>query len=959
MSEKLWLIKDKKGRIQGPYSESQICEFIELGKYDSNSFVSSYPYGKWKPLSTQTSFYEALLKVLDPKKKKEKETEESTEAEEEVLEPTVIFSKPIKKISKLKKNIKIQFSRLREAQLQEEEEEEKSQIIDMEDAQEAYLQTLFKALRIPLLVCSLLVLVLVFVFFNKDSKTFKKNQVHLLAPEKKEAEKKEAEMSPLEREQKFKKVALLYLKSSSSYYIKAQNQLVSFLERAPNDKQGYVQLCLIHLELWPFSYQDSTDKKALIATKNQINQIDKGGIYSGLCRAVEMIINGKYKRVLAVLETSLEALKEDTELSPVFFYYLKAKVLVALGRGTEAISYLEAVQKLLPNWVNPFLLQAHIFYNKENYSFATKVYQKIISISPENQEAQLRLGVIEYKFFKKIEKSEKRLTSAFANLSEFINPQVLTEAYVVLAEIALKQNKHAKALKHAKKAYSLDPSNTQMAHIISQGEGKEMLQKAQMSERDLIYRGDILVGEGKCAEAQVFYKKAFLENKKNALAALRMAKCFWKSGISGQAIRWLKRATLADSQVMEVYFLLAEYLSKTYSFEEASEVLNVARQKNPNNYEVFKGYALLAYRQKNYTLAINYGKRALKLYSYDSDLYVILSKAYQALGKTEAEHYALKAIEEDINNVSAHIAYALSLEGFLNGENYFKKLISSYPFVREYRQALGEYYYNNNKLEEAEYLLSKLLSEDANFKPAHIYLARVNSQFFEIHKNKKRFELAKYHFYKTSLLDPSDSEALFYLAQLYMLNEQHSAAEDIFRQILQINSNYPLIHYSIGRVNLLQGGEENLQRAIAQFQIEIEKNPKLSAPYILLGDTYKKKAEDTIEANEKRIHYEKCTKAYQKAVKLRPKDSSLYSVLIKCYVMSGELDSALQFALKLQRSKERSGVSSLYRELGYLYELKGEYVKAKEKYEEYFSLNPGAPDREQITLRLNRYFNKK
>ncbi|MCY4513080.1 MAG: tetratricopeptide repeat protein, partial [Bdellovibrionales bacterium] len=248
------------------------------------------------------------------------------------------------------------------------------------------------------------------------------------------------------------------------------------------------------------------------------------------------------------------------------------------------------------------------------------------------------------------------------------------------------------------------------------------------------------------------------------------------------------------------------------------------------------------------------------------------------------------------------------------------------------------------------------LAQSPNFKPAHIYLGRVYGHFAVQTEDGKILDEAITHFLKASLLDPADPESLFHMGRLYMDVKKYSAAEDQFEKVIKLNENYPLIHYYIGSANFLQGGKDNLERALKAGKIETQKNPNLAGAYILLGKIHKTKAEKETTPREKRVQFELCKQEYQKAVRLRPKDVSLYISLVSCYVGSGETDSALQIIKQFVKGEGTSGYAELYQLQGKIYEMKGDYQSAGVAYERYFGLNPGAPDRGQIENRLKPYY---
>ena len=66
-----------------------------------------------------------------------------------------------------------------------------------------------------------------------------------------------------------------------------------------------------------------------------------------------------------------------------------------------------------------------------------------------------------------------------------------------------------------------------------------------------------------------------MDGEKNAVVAVKIAKCYWTLSFSDQAIKWLKKAINANSVMMEAYVLMAEYYSEQYDF--------LQRGKNPSN----------------------------------------------------------------------------------------------------------------------------------------------------------------------------------------------------------------------------------------------------------------------------------------------------------------------------------------------------------------------------------------
>ncbi len=967
---KQWLIKNKNGNILGPYSEKEIGFHIEEGKFKGEELLSSYPVGKWKPISSQPFFYEKILAKLNeqnksaPPSEKFKSIEQSSTAKgslgDEIIEPTRIVDprdkdSSTKKMEK-KKRVKIKLSEKFKKDVLS--EEENSEIIEMEDIKDKFIDRLKISLKTPVLILiGLSIAAFAFLFQDKENRSEKKIRLLPIRKTIKPWTNKELK-SKLQNGMK------AYLSGTVSNYLNAQSQYVQILEGHPDKVEIYSYLCLVYLEIWPFAYQDTKDQNALKRALNLVSKKNPSGIYSDLCRSVQALIDKNPEKSLRITNNVLDEAENKVSL---FFYYLKAKALKALNRTIEANNYLESVYQLQQEWIAPYMLGAQIFYEKKQYDLSAKLYQKVLHLFPKHNSAGLKMGILEYKYFKKYNNSERRLKSILLDLNEPIKPDILIEAYIALANIYLKQNNRSEVVKYANKAYALYPNHPDVMNLKQKLGQEGDFKDTQVKSWALIYKGDLLVNQGNCSKALENFKKAYTaDNKRNAPAALKAAQCYWQMGFSGQAIRWLRRSINADSKMIEAYFLLSDYLSALYDFESAKEILAAVKNKQPSNFDLFKAYALLSFRQEQYTATVAYAKRSLDFYTSDTEVYILLSKAHRALNEShKAFSYAERAIQEDMNNISAQITYALSLQLAYNERKtikYLKDLVSHFPRITDYSQALGKFYFELNMYEEAEAIFKGIIEKNKNFKPAYIFLGKIYSNLSDKEGSRtgEKYEKALQYFLEASLLDISDPEPIFFTAQTYMNHKEHQMAENEFEKVLQMNPNYPLIHYYIGKINFLQEGEENLEKALKYAKTQSAKNPNHYLPYKLAGDIYRVISQGAFEDPQERLAtYELCTKEYQKALKYLKTDTETSIGLIECYKGSGNMDSALQLALQLVKEEGLSGYPQFYKEIGSIFEAKNQYEKARAYYSTYFSLIPGAEDRKIIETRINKLIDEK
>ena len=960
--ENLWLIKDRKGRIQGPFSAKEVEAQIEEGRFQGGELFSPYPLGRWRPLSAHPGFYEKILSRLSAPPGSGEGRKPGAAAfapgeEEEAAEPTVVIPQDPQRASqkkapagaeKKRKKVRISFER----------PEEKSEIIEMERNTAAARTGILGQRRGPLkILLALVALAAASPFFLAEKKSGRNDQIRLAGPGS--GAGPAPALTKDQARRKMKKAVAHYMEDTVPGYLKAQALLSQILEGRPGFKPGYSYLCLAHLELWPFSHQDTRDRRVMAAALNRISKIDRGGVYAGLCSAVSALIKNQQGKALLIINSSLNALGSSP---PGFFYYLKARALSKTKKKKEAKLYLKEVYKELPKWIAPRMLEAGLYYEDGRFALAAEKYRLAASIAPNHKAAALRLAALEYRQGKSAAKSEKRLRPILNSLSELIDPRILSEAHEAMAQILRRLNEKGEALKHAKKAYALDPGSASISSLVSSLGGKAAAAGGErLKTRQMIYRGDILAGQRRCRKAREYFKKAWeADGRRNALAAVKMAKCLRREGSAGQAVSWLRRATAADPMMAEAYFLLADYLSEQYNFEAARKALKAAERSRPSRYEILKSHALLAFRRKIYSHAVSYAEQAAKAYSADPEIHALLHDAHHAMGNGAAAFKAAeRAVAEDVNSVPGQIAYARALGsayGFGRGESYFKKLTREFPRILEYRQAYGEYFFDHEKYDGAREIFERLSSLRPNFKPAHVYLGRIYGFFGRRDRDEAQFQEGLEHLLKASLLDVSDPEPLFYRGWIYMQAERFRSAEDQFEKVLQLNPNYPQISYYIGMANFLQGGGENLDRALSGAKAEIQKNPRFSKALVLAGDVYRKKAEGAFDdLYRKRANYEMCAREYQKSLRLVKGDSDLYVKLIGCYRGAGDFDSAIQIANEIIENGEAAGNPEIYRQLGSIHEAKGDYEKAPSVYRIYFSLRPNAEDRREIESRLKSY----
>ena len=61
---KNWIVKDVLDHVHGPYETEEILSQIENGTLTGDEFISSYPEGTWKQISSEPEFFDYMLAAL-------------------------------------------------------------------------------------------------------------------------------------------------------------------------------------------------------------------------------------------------------------------------------------------------------------------------------------------------------------------------------------------------------------------------------------------------------------------------------------------------------------------------------------------------------------------------------------------------------------------------------------------------------------------------------------------------------------------------------------------------------------------------------------------------------------------------------------------------------------------------------------------------------------------------------
>ena len=934
-SSRRWIIRDAQGRIEGPFTTEKVLYKIGRGEFSGDESVAHYPDDKWIPISQDPQFYDRLLEVLaqSPRQAEDEDTHVFEFTQPEPILPKDPQPEPPQEPADLdvESEPRPDFNKtpVREPQIDEppssarrvkkkRRRERRPEDIELVDVRPEVLKLAIRRARLPLFVAVLGLSVAALFWVTTAPR---EERLHLVAPQK-----NIPQVATESLKGRVRQGANAFLRDTLDGYVRAQNDFVYIVERNNKDTEVMGLLCMTYMQLWPYAYQDSVDAKAITTVLQMASSQDPGGPHSSTCRAVDLIIRARFQEAKSLVESVLEQHANETN-PPILFYFLKGDLLETANEHSSAVDYLRSVQQLWPQWQLPYVVEGRALTKVERYPEAARAYQKVLRAVPEHTPARIELGLLEYKYFHHADLGEKYLRQALDG--EDAPKPVLSRGYFGLAEIALLKGDQKRALKMAQKSYSLNSSNAAAKNLIVQLGGVQKLRGLKIKGQQLMFEGQQFENEGDYHAAQAHYKAAFEEDPKNAMAAMKAAQCLWKLSFSTEAIDWLNKAIRADAKLIEAYVTLADYHAQRFNFVTAVRVLEQAKRVNPKSNEVFRGFAMVELRRGNPKGAVSFGKRALELYENDVETLIVLARASLAERDPKmAYNYAAKGIEIDVNNRQAQIVYAqalAALQGIDVGVSYFLRLVNNYPLVTDYRIALGKMLMADERYQQAEEIFRQITRLEDKPKEAYVELAKVLKARGEA---GEALELLL----KAAVLDPADAEPLYLAGLIYLEQKKPQDASVQFKRVLTINKLYPLVNYHLGRAALQMGDPKG---ALSYTELEKQANPNLPEAYLLAAEAY-----TVIQ------QYTLCAQEYMRAIKLQPQSAMTYVKLAICDRKAGQVDAAM--AMLNVASNKENGLADIYKELGAIYELKGDLNHAIEAYQQYFALDPEAPDRQQI-----------
>ncbi|REJ78766.1 MAG: tetratricopeptide repeat protein [Acidobacteria bacterium] len=352
--------------------------------------------------------------------------------------------------------------------------------------------------------------------------------------------------------------------------------------------------------------------------------------------------------------------------------------------------------------------------------------------------------------------------------------------------------------------------------------------------------------------------------------------------------------------------------------------------------------------------AVRFLEQSVELDGNNKDARLALSEVYTTLGDralVKADEYAELAAKAVAANDSANETRnsALANTEIEKAEKYYTAGVQNDPSNPSAYVGLGQFYDARDDDSKAKTNYEKALSLDDSLTEVKgplgiIYYQEsleegVTSEQADELQNKAEQLIAD-----AVATDPENAESQFFLGLIRYKQGDNENALGALRRSLDIDSENPETHYYLGATYNRLGGDDNVEKAIGEFEKAVALDQRFFQAWFDLGVVYYNKGEfeKAIAAFEKSIEFNADQTAEQKRVK-----SESYANAAEAYRQANKIDLAIsRYRIAVTRIKDDPELFTTY---GFAHAERDNWVPAIQAFQTASGL---APDSATATTNL-------
>lgn len=413
-------------------------------------------------------------------------------------------------------------------------------------------------------------------------------------------------------------------------------------------------------------------------------------------------------------------------------------------------------------------------------------------------------------------------------------------------------------------------------------------------------------------------------------AILFLAKLNTERGLFDSAVVSLDRAIAENPQNYQLKRMLIDVYLKAYKFDEVEKTLaQLALTKYAHTAEYASLMGQLAEARKNNNISLRWYNEALKLNPLnDEDMFRIAKILVRSKKFPQARDWISKAIFLDPKNtnylaLNSEILY--EQDGTDTAIGYLRDIIGDEGEDPILVSTIAMTYYKSGQIKEFQMYYKKV--QDLPKKDERLYEFLISAAKLETRKDE-------YVIYSKEVLklNPGNLKVRMDLGEFYLEEKRYNDAIDEFEEVRTRLASYPKVHFQLAKVYLAKG---ELVKAGEMANKELNLNPTLDTAHFIVGEVHRLNKE-----------YREAIKQYEEAISLNSR--SVDALMSMGWIRLNQNYASEAIELYNRALKEEPTNPIIHKQMAEAYRAAGQRALAKEKYEDYLKLSPGAEDKTLI-----------
>ncbi|MGZ8165304.1 MAG: tetratricopeptide repeat protein [Methylobacter sp.] len=610
---------------------------------------------------------------------------------------------------------------------------------------------------------------------------------------------------------------LALLDEKNKQFKAMRENLIKTIELAPTYAEARLKLGKVQLL---FGEPDAALEQAEVILKDSSQNPEALAL-----KASALIRQKKPEEALAIIDSILKVNPNHTDALS-----LKALVYTEKGDFTQALALIDTAIKSDPKNISLHLFKIQLDAKTKNIDAVISDYQKLVGISPENQEFKIALAKI-YSQAGKTKEAEEVLRGLVDE-----EPNNVKAKLMLLDFLAVKDKEKVKdqfrqfTEKHNEQPRMLLELSTWMIARKNFDEARKALNRVIELEEDSNVGLSAKTTLAKIAFEQKDYKEAgrIVEEILDANSnyddgKILRARLLLVNEQYDEAIDLLNKVIWSKPDSEEALILLGEAFLVKGDQKQADRQFSTALETNPANLQALAYVYDKALKNKNLKYAKELLEKALRL---RPDNIVLLEKRVK-INISDNDWDSAKAVLQRIENSSNPLANDLAkylqaqiLQG--QGECFkavglYKELLVKYPDNSDALGNMARCYENMNKRNEMVAFLNDSLSKN----PQNFSVAILLGDLLLI---DKKFDKGTSLLTNLIKVNPDIPQLYASLASIKLAQNNNKGAIDLYQEGLKQNPENVKLSLSLASLYELQGEYDS---AVLIYEALLAKNPQL------------------------------------------------------------------------------------------------------------------------------------